>query len=448
MMEKTSASKDKSQSGSKAEQVVSLVQPSASPTLKPSDQEPRGHILGLLWKTAKWVLALGVVVALGWYLGADYVLGPVVKTDVIKRQNVIQTVVASGQILSPFRVNIGSQVAGVVKAIPVSEGQTVKRGDLLIQLDDTDAHEAVRLAQGVAAQWQAKLQQMTSTTLPMAKETLAQAQATLDSAQADFDRADKLFQQGAGTKVTLDVARKVLAVAQSQLRSAELQVAAASPTGTDYFAAQAQSDQAAASQRSAEAKLTYYQILATRDGTLTTRNVEAGNTVQPGAVLMVLAPSGATQVDMQIDEVNLGLLKLGQNATVSADAYPKQNFTGVVNYISPAVDPQSGSVDVKLAIANPPDYLRQTMTVSVEIEVARRENATVVEAADVHDLSAAKPWVMVVENGRTHRRPIGIGTIGDDAVEVLDGVKPGDVILRGQALGVSDGQRVRLPGNG
>ena len=427
---------------------MNLVKSQTVTTPRSNENARHWKIFDVVWTSLRWALVLGIAAALGWYFGADYALGPVVKSDVVKSQNVIQTVVASGQILAPYQVNIGSQVTSVVKSIPVNRGQTVRKGDLLIQLDDTDAHEAVVLTQGAVAAAKAKLAQMNFATLPAAKESQAQAQATLDSSQINFDRADKLFRLGAGTKQAVDDARKALLVAQSQLRSASLQVYSAAPAGTDYLMVQAQLDQAMASQRSAETKLTYYQIFATRDGTLTTRNVEAGNTVQPGAVLMVLAPSGITQIDMQIDEVNLGLLKFGQNATVSADAYPKQKFFSSVSYISPAVDPQSGSVDVKLDVANPPDYLRQTMTVSVEIEVARRENAIVVTAADVHDLSGAKPWVITVENGRAHHRAITVGTIGDDAVEILEGVKPGDVILRGQALGVSDGQRVRLQSNG
>jgi len=440
--------RDNNPQGSKTAQVISLVKTPPGVVAEKVIAPPRKNFSAIASRSAKWLLAFGVVAALGWYFGSNYILGPIIKTDVVKRQNVIQTVVASGQVISPFRINIGSQVSGVVRSIPVSEGQTVKKGELLIELDDTDAHEAVRLAQSVAAQWQAKLQQMSATTLPIAKENLAQAKATLDSAQVNFDRADKLSRQGAGTMQAADDARKALTMAQSQLRSATLQAAAATPSGSDYLAAQAQYDQAIASQHSAETKLGYYQILATRDGVLTTRNVEAGNIVQPGAVLMVLAPSGKTQIDMQIDEVNLGLLKLGQTATVSADAYPKQNFTGYVSYISPAVDPQSGSVDVKLDVANPPEYLLQSMTVSVEIQVARRDDVNVIANADVHYLSGSKPWVLAVENGRAQRRQVKLGTIGDDAVEIIDGVKAGDAILRGQAPGVSDGQRVRLENNG
>lgn len=400
------------------------------------------------WSLAKWAGTLVVVLGAVWYFGQSYILGPIVLVDQIKHQNIIQTVVASGQIQGPFQVKIGTQVSGIVKAVPVAEGQEVKPGDTLIELDDSDAHEAVKLAQSVTAQWQAKLQQLTVTTLPAAKETQAQAQANLDAAQNAFDRAEKLLSQGAGTRVDFENAQKALLVAQSQLRAAGLQLSSSSPSGMDYMAAQAQLDQAIASQRSAETKLGYYQIKSPFGGTLITRSVDPGNTVQPGSVLMVLSPAGAIEVVVQIDEANLGLLKLGQKARISADAYPKLQFDAVVKYISPSVNAASGSVEVRLAIANPPDYLRQDMTASVEIEVARRDNAIVVQSADVHDLLGGKPWVYALVNGRAHRQPITTGTVGDDAVEVTDGVKDGDTVLRGQATGITDGQRVRVKSNG
>ncbi|MEO6607336.1 MAG: efflux RND transporter periplasmic adaptor subunit [Aestuariivirga sp.] len=401
-----------------------------------------------LWSLARWIGVLVVVLGGVWYFGQNVIFGPIVLVDQIKRQNVIQTVVASGQIQAPFQVKIGAQVSGIVRGVPVSEGQLVQAGDTLIQLDDSDAHEAVKLAQAATAQWRAKLQQLTVTTLPAAQEAQAQTQANLDAAQTAFDRADKLLKQGAGTRVDFENAQKALLVAQSQLRAAQLQISSSQPSGTDYMAAQAQLDQAMASQRSAETKLSYYQIRAPFGGTLLTRSVDPGNTVQPGTVLMVLSPAGGTQVVVQIDEVNLGLLKLGQKALVSADAYPKQNFEGVVDYISPSVTAASGSIEAHLSIAKPPEYLRQDMTASVEIEVARRDNAIVVQSADVHDLLGGKPWVYAVVNGKAHRQPITPGTVGDDAVEVLDGVKDGDTVLKGQATGVNDGQRVRVNTNG
>ena len=106
---------------------------------------------------------------------------------------------------------------------------------------------------------------------------------------------------------------------------------------------------------------------------LIARNVERGTVVQPGKALLVLAPAGDTQLVLQIDENNLGLVALGQKALASADAFPDKTFAAEVTYINPGIDITRASVEVKLTVAEPPDYLRQDMTVSVDIEVARRK---------------------------------------------------------------------------
>ena len=107
--------------------------------------------------------------------------------------------------------------------------------------------------------------------------------------------------------------------------------------------------------------------------------------VQPGKVLMVLSPVGETQLVLQIDERNLARLKLGQQALASADAYPAERFAAELVYINPAVDPQRGTVEVKLRVPAPPAYLRQDMTVSVDIEVDRHADALALPANAVHD---------------------------------------------------------------
>lgn len=102
---------------------------------------------------------------------------------------------------------------------------------------------------------------------------------------------------------------------------------------------------------------------------LIAREVEAGDVVQPGRELMVLAPAGETQIDVRIDEKNLAQLAIGQRALASADAFPADRFTAVLFYINPGVDSLCGSVDMKLRVPDPPAYLRQDMTVSVDAEV-------------------------------------------------------------------------------
>ena len=124
---------------------------------------------------------------------------------------------------------------------------------------------------------------------------------------------------------------------------------------------------------------------APRDGTLIARNVEVGDVVQPGKVLMRLSPAGLTQLVVDIDEKNLHLLALGQRALASADAYAQQRFTAELSYINPGVNAQTGSVQVKLDVPNPPPKLQQDMTVSVDIEVARHAQALLLPGSVVHD---------------------------------------------------------------
>jgi HlyD family secretion protein len=257
----------------------------------------------------------------------------------------LQTVVASGHVEAPFRVNIGSQITAVVARVPVIEGQTVKAGETLIELEDRELRSAVTQAEGVVAQAEARLRQMQELSRPAAEQTLKQAQATLTSAQHTFDRTSKLSTDGYATRAALDEATRALDVAKAQVKSAEFQVATMQAGGSDYVMAETQLSQARASLASAQSRLSYTIIRAPRDGVLISRNVEAGNTVTPATVLMVLSPDGEIQLVVQIDEKNLSLVRIGQKALGSADAYPKDTFPAEVFYVNPGIDLQRASVE-------------------------------------------------------------------------------------------------------
>ena len=115
--------------------------------------------------------------------------------DVAIRADFVQSVVASGHVEAPFRVNVGSQITGVVADFPVVEGQSVGAGDTLIALDDREARAAVVQAEGSVAQAEARMRQLRELTLPSSEESLAQAQATLVNTQATYDRTAQLMGQ-------------------------------------------------------------------------------------------------------------------------------------------------------------------------------------------------------------------------------------------------------------
>ena len=397
---------------------------------------------GWAWQHKWSLVGITLVFAAAAVGSARLILGPEIGTALVARGNLVQTVVASGHIETPFRVEIASQITGTVEDVLVLEGEEVKRGERLILIEASELEAAVVQSQGAVAQAEARVRQLRELTKPAADQALMQAQANLANAQAAFERAAKLAESGYGTRVTLDDARKTLDVAQTLVRTAELQVFTSSPVGSDYVMAETQLGQARANLNTSRARLGYATIAAPRDGVLITRNVERGMVVQPGKALMVLAPMGGTQLVLQIDEKNLGLLRLGQKALASADAYSDKRFSAILSYINPSVDITRASVQVKLNVPEPPHYLKQDMTVSVDIEIARRDNAIVVPSRAVHEPGNGAPWVLKADGGRARLQPVKLGLRGTGQYEVLDGLQPGDLVIPSTA-GVRAGQRIR-----
>lgn len=391
----------------------------------------------------RWfILAVTLTIGVGGWQAMRLILGPAVAVDQVRHGSLIETVVASGHVETPYRVEIGSQITGTVEEVLVREGERVTKGQPLISLESRELKAAVVQARGAVAQSEARMRQLDELTLPSAQEALTQAKANLLNAQQTFDRTSKLAQDGFATRAALDDAQKTLDVARAQMRAAEFQVYTASPGGSDYVMAQTLLNQAHANLETAESRLGYATITAPRDGVLITRAVERGSVAQPGKALLVLAPAGEVQLVLQIDERNLAKIAIGQKAVASADAYPDRRFPASITYINPGIDISRASVQVKLTVDAPPDYLRQDMTVSVDIEVAARNDTLVVPLRSVHDALSGEPWVLGIKDGRAARRPVRLGLRGNALVEILDGMTENDAAIPLNS-GVLTGQHVR-----
>jgi len=383
-------------------------------------------------------VAAAALAAYGLKLGF---VGPQVDAAKVARREVVQSVVASGRVATPFRVDIGSQIVGTVVEVPVAEGQVVTAGQPLILLDATEARAGLRQAEVAVAQAEARMRQLRELQLPVADQALRQAEANYVNAQAQFDRNKRLADSGFIGKAALDDLQRNLDVARTQVETARKQVETARPSGSDYAMAAAVLEQARANLMAARAKLGYTTVNATWDGVLIARDVERGDVVQPGKVLMVLSPAGETQIVLQIDERNLGRLKEGQKALASADAFAQERFAAELVYINPGVDAQRGTVEVKLRVPQPPAYLKQDMTVSADIEVGRSAGALTVPSQAVHDAAGA-PWVLRVNNGRTERRAVTLGLRGNGVAEIRSGLAEGDTVLVAGDSAVEAGKRV------
>lgn len=395
---------------------------------------------------AKWgIFGAGVLVVAALALVASQ-RGTLVQVVPVLRTGIVQSVVATGRLNAPARMDMGAEVTATVLEVRVREGDRVKAGAVLLRLSDAEATASLQQANAALLEARGRATQQATVVAPVATQAVVQAEAAFVAAERDFQRAQDLVAQGFFPQQKLDDARRAVDTARSALQSARVQAQANQPSGIERTLAATRVEQAQAAVAMAQARLSRLVITSPVDAQVLTRNVEPGSMAQPGRVLLTLAALGGTRIDANVDEKNLRLITLGMAAKAVADAYPGQSFEAQLNYIAPAVDPQRGTVEVRLAVANPPAFLRPDMTVSVEMVGGVKKDALVLPSGAVRDADREAPWVLALQDGRAVRVPVTLGLRGVGAVEIVKGLAEGDRVIP-QTEKAAPGDRVR-PGPG
>jgi HlyD family secretion protein len=369
--------------------------------------------------------------------------GPAARAARVVRKDLEQHVVASGRVRVPTRVQIAAQTAGLVMAVGAAEGEHVKAGDLLVQIDDREQRAAAAQAEATVKQATARVDQLRRVGAIVATQTLRESEAHLERAQADLERAQKLVAAAAVPAIELENAQRAVEVARAQRAAAEAQQLASEPMGADSRVALTALLQAQAQLAGANARLSQTRITALHDGTVLARSVEPGDVVQPSQTLLVLAADAEVELVFQSDERNLAALHLGQEARASADAYPQQVFAARINYIAPSIDPARGTVEVRLAVDKPPRDLKPDMTVSIDLLVATRRATLTVPSEVIHGATTSSPWVLAVEAGRAVRHEVTLGIRGEGSTEIVGGLGEGAEVLYPDGQQIAPGARVR-----
>lgn len=390
----------------------------------------------------KWGAGVLVLLIVAAALGLARQRGTPVQVVAVARTGIVQSVVATGRLNASARLDIGAEVTATVQEVLVREGDRVKAGALLLRLSDAEARAALQQARAALLEARGRATQQASVTAPVASQAVVQAQAAFTAAAREHQRARELVAQGFFSQQKLDDAQRVLDTARSALESVRVQAQANQPSGVERTLAASRVEQAVAAVAVAEAKLARLSITSPLDALVLTRNVEPGSMAQPGRVLLSLAAQGGLRIDAGIDEKNLRLLTPGMAARAVADAYPGQSFEAQLSYIAPAVDPQRGTVEVRLAVPQAPAFLRPDMTVSVELVGGTKPDALVLPSGAIRDADREAPWVLLLQDGRAVRTPVQLGLRGVGAVEIAQGLKQGDQVIP-QTEKAVPGDRVR-----
>lgn len=364
-----------------------------------------------------------LIAALAWHL----LRAPLLPGYRVEARELVQRVVASGTVDSQSLARVGSEITAVVAERHVREGDTVRAGDLLLSLRDEEQQARLREAQ-------AALQQLIESSRPQAQAALREAASNLQQAQRERERREALFQRQLLSTEQRDLARRVEISAQSAYERARLAALSLAEDGQE----ERQLRQRVESARVALART---RILAQVDGVVQSRSVEPGDLVQPGSTLLEIARLDSREIRLPLDEKNLAAVQLEQPAQVVADAYPNAPLAAQVSFIAPAVDPSRGTIDVHLQLLEDADFLRQGMTVSVNIETARRPTALVIPRDALFQRQGNRAQALRLNEDRVEAIEVRLGLEGGALVEVVEGLVAGDLVLAEKA---EPGSRARL----
>ena len=374
------------------------------------------------------VSALLLIIVAGFF-AFRWWQGPLLPSYRISSMPLVQTVVATGRVVAVSNTDIGSEISGVVLERRVAEGEQVAAGDLLLVLSSDDVAAQVRQAE-------AELAELISSTRPQAVVDLTNAEVALAQADRNVERRRELAAISAISDEEMEQAIQAQAQARNNLENARLRANALSSGGVEE-------DLLRARIAALQAQLNKAQVRSKVSGTILTRNVEVGDLVQPGQSLFTIALDGKTEIRVPLDERNLSRLALQQPAVAIADAYPDKPFPVRISFIAPSIDPQRGTVEVRLSVDPVPDFLRQDMTVSVNIETDQRAKALVIPNDALANVKEDSAEVLLLRDGKIQRRVVKLGLRGLSASEVLSGLSAGDEILVDATVSLADGKRVR-----
>ncbi|HEX7077707.1 MAG TPA: efflux RND transporter periplasmic adaptor subunit [Candidatus Eisenbacteria bacterium] len=380
----------------------------------PEETAPRPRGAGR--RRLRWIVVLAAAAASVWLGRAFLATGRPIPVQAVRAgRGVVEDAVTNSQagtVKSRHTARVGAERAGRVASIPRREGSEVKRGDVLLTLDDST--ERTRL-----------------TAAERDRDALAAAVEGARSAErlarSDFDRTAQLHGTGLVSAETMDAARSRLEGAEADRKSAEAKLAAA-----ESAVALARDD------------LAHMRVVAPFDGVVSARLTEVGESVVPGQAVLELIDPDHLYVTAPIDELDIGRIREGLPARVTLDPYPGVTWPGTVRRVSPVVNDvlaQNRTLDVEVDLTPAPGRPRPKPGTSADVEIILAERAGVLRVPTFSLIEGKR--VLVIERGRAVSRDVETGIRNWDWCEVTKGLEEGDVVVTSlDRTGVAAGARV------
>ena len=345
---------------------------------------------------------------------------------------------AVGTVQAKNRSVIAARVMGNIVALHVREGDTVRAGQVLIEIDNRDAGIQLQKTQAGMREVQDSLEEV-ERSIRAAESGRAAAQANEKLAKTTLDRYETLFQRRSVSPQEFDEVRAKYEIAKAESERADrlLQVTAARQ---DQM--RARIDQAKADIANARVYVGYSRIAAPIDGVVVTKQADVGFMATPGMPLLTIENSSGYQLHASVEESRLGTIHLKDQVHVVLEALGNADLMGTVDEIVPAADPATRSYIVKIALVNGDIHLRSGVYGKARFVTGQRKILSVPQTAVSQQGQLAGVFV-VDRSGTARLRFVKTGTTVGDRVEVLSGLNEGEEIVSEGIASLRDGVRVR-----
>ena len=367
----------------------------------------------------------------------------------VQHQLISEIVTGGGTLYPLHQASLAPKISSPVKAFYANRGDHVKRGQLLAVLENEDLAGGAVTAEGNFDQAKANYSKTTSSTLPEQMQAAEQAAENAQAAQAAqqklYDSYLSLYQEHAGARQQVDQAKVALTAAKNQVLATQKQLADLKAHGTSEqtAAAKGQMEAARGQYLTAQAQLGYTRLKSPIDGVVADRSVYPGDIAQAGTPLFTIMDVSKVIVRLHLPHPQAALLKLGDAGTIHVNGTP-QGVPGKVSVISPALDPNSTTVEVWVEAANPDNKLQPGTSVQVDITARVIPDALVVPSTALLTGKSGTNNVMVVKpDHHAHLQEVTTGIENGGIVQILSGLKAGDTIVATGAYGLPDDTLVK-----
>jgi len=354
---------------------------------------------------------------------------------------------ATGSLTGDQQTDVAPSVAGKVVAIGVDLGSYVKRGQMIVRLDDVDAKLRVQQAQAQLEQAKAALRQAEEKAGIRAGQSfdpnkvpeVANARVALELAEKNLRRAEKLIESG-------DVSRSAYDQQKAQRDQLKEAYESALSLARQNFAAVATARANVANAESqlglAQRSLSYSLVYSPIDGYVAERNADLGEYVSPSTKVATVVRINPLRVRIDIPEQAIPAVNVGQSVSVTTSAWPDRNFSGRIARISPNVTPTSRTLTVEAEIENGSGALKPGQFATVRILQSRAQPAVLVPSRAVRTESGVSR-VFVIKDGRAQERLVQLGQTEGDLVEIKSGVAAAELVATSNIAQLGDGMAVK-----